>query len=428
MTGESVRKKVTRRLIPFLFVLYITAYLDRVNVGFAALQMNADLKFSHAVFGIGSGIFFLGYCLFEVPSNLILARVGARLWIARIMITWGAIASAMMLVKTPLTFYALRFLLGVAEAGFFPGVIYYLSQWFPPDARARAIALFMTGIPFSGIVGGPISGALLNLDGVGGLAGWQWLFLIEGLPPIFLGVIVLWYLPNGPCDAAWLSSGERNVLIRTLGERTGELGHSASVGQILGDVRHWLLGIVAFLFLTGFYGYLIWSPQLIKAFTNAGYFAVGVISGLMSVLMAIVMVANSAHSDKTGERLRHLVIPLVFTAIGFVGTVAAPAPAIAVACLAAILMGIGAAFAPFWCVVSESARGPAAAASIGLVATIGNSGGFFGPTLIGLLKESTGTYQLAFLILGGMAILAAVLAARLVRPAAARLTALGSKS
>ncbi|HEU5238509.1 MAG TPA: MFS transporter, partial [Pyrinomonadaceae bacterium] len=209
-------RKVTRRLIPFLFLLYIVAWLDRVNVGFAALQMNSDLGFSSAAFGFGSGVFFLGYCLFEVPSNLLLHRVGARRWIARIMVSWGAASVAMMFVRVPLTFYALRFLLGVAEAGFFPGVIYYLSLWYPEAQRARAIAAFMTAIPVTGLIGGPLSGALLNLDGIFGLAGWQWLFLAEGFPAILLGASVLVYLTDRPEAANWLAPAERNWLVTKL--------------------------------------------------------------------------------------------------------------------------------------------------------------------------------------------------------------------
>ena len=221
-------RKVTLRLIPFLFLLYIVAWLDRVNVGFAALQMNSDLGFSSAAFGFGSGVFFLGYCLFEVPSNLVLHRVGARRWISRIMISWGAISTAMMFVRTAPTFYVLRFLLGAAEAGFFPGVVYYLSHWYPEGQRARAIAAFMTAVPVSGVIGGPLSGALLTLNGLFGLAGWQWLFLVEGLPAILLGVIVLVYLTDRPETADWLSSAEKDWLVsRLAAERTSRNGDTS---------------------------------------------------------------------------------------------------------------------------------------------------------------------------------------------------------
>src|SRR5438132_4640435 len=214
--ATAALRRVTLRLIPFLFVLYIVAWLDRVNVGFAALQMNSDLGFSSAAFGFGSGVFFLGYCLFEVPSNLVLHRVGARRWIARIMMSWGVISVAMMFVRTTLAFYVLRFLLGAAEAGFFPGMLYYLSLWYPEAQRARAIAAFMTAVPVSGVIGGPLSGALLSLNGIYELAGWQWLFLVEGLPAIFLGVIVLVYLTDRPDTARWLSSAEKDWLVNRI--------------------------------------------------------------------------------------------------------------------------------------------------------------------------------------------------------------------
>jgi sugar phosphate permease len=252
----SALRKISRRLIPFLFILYIVAWLDRVNVGFAALQMNSALKFSEAVFGLGSGVFFLGYCLFEVPSNLILARVGARLWISRIMISWGVISTAMMFVRTPAQFYILRFLLGAAEAGFFPGVVYYLSLWYPQTERARAIAAFMTAVPVTGLIGGPLSGILLNLNGTHGLAGWQWLFLCEGLPAVILGVLVLVYLPDRPELAGWLSSAERHAVTVDLAreEKTQGRAEMSIIGALTNRIV-WQLGIIFLLAAMAFYGY-----------------------------------------------------------------------------------------------------------------------------------------------------------------------------
>jgi ACS family tartrate transporter-like MFS transporter len=260
-------RKVTLRLIPFLFVLYVVAWLDRVNVGFAGLQMNADLGFSSAAFGFGSGVFFLGYCLFEVPSNLVLHRVGARRWISRIMISWGAISAAMMFVRATPTFYVLRFLLGAAKAGFFPGVVYYLSQWYPERQRARAIAAFMTAVPVSGVIGGPLSGALLSLNGLFGLAGWQWLFLVEGLPAILLGVIVLVYLTDRPETADWLSSTERDWLVsRLVDERTGHNGAVPNgIFAALTNRTIWQLGIIFLFAAIGFYGYSFWAPDFLGA-------------------------------------------------------------------------------------------------------------------------------------------------------------------
>jgi MFS transporter, ACS family, tartrate transporter len=404
--------KVSWRLLPFLFVLYITSYLDRVNVGFAALQMNSDLKFSSSAFGLGSGIFFIGYCLFEVPSNLILARVGARLWIARIMVTWGLLASAMMFVRTPASFYGLRFALGVAEAGFFPGIIYYLSQWYPAPTRGRAIALFMTGIPFSGIVGGPLSGALLGLNGKLGLAGWQWLFLIEGLPSILLGVLVLVYLADTPDQAKWLEPQQRQALTHSV--RQSSLGGDdphANVGRSLLSSRLWLLGIALFLVNSGLYGYLIWSPQVIKQLSGAGNFGVGLISAGISALMAVAMVINAIHSDQRRERRWHSVLPLIVMGFGFFVSVLEISAPWALAGLALIPIGIGSLYGPFWSYICASQTGAAGAAAIALVASIGNAGGMFGPMLIGVLKDRTGSYQVSFVVLAIVAIAAAALMA-----------------
>ena len=300
-TGKLERttiRKVTRRLIPFLFLLYIVAWLDRVNVGFAALQMNTDLGFSAATFGFGSGIFFLGYCLCEVPSNLVLERVGARLWIARIMVTWGLISVALMFVRAPSTLYLLRFLLGAAEAGFFPGIIYYLSLWYPAAQRARAIAIFMTAVPVTGLVGGPLSGALLGLNGAFGLKGWQWLFLLEGLPAIFLGVAVLFYLNDRPEIARWLAPPERDwLLARLAAERNGcQAQRSMKIHLALTDRTVWRLGFIFLLVATGFYGYSFWAPLVIKSLLGITNLGVGFVLSAISALTIIAMLANGAHS------------------------------------------------------------------------------------------------------------------------------------
>jgi len=414
-------RKVSKRLIPFLIVLYVTAYLDRVNVGFAALEMNADLKFSFAVFGFGSGIFFLGYCLFEVPSNILLARLGARIWICRIMLSWGIIASAMALVKTSAHFHVLRFLLGAAEAGFFPGVIFYLSRWYPASARARAIASFMIGIPLSGIIGGPLSGYLLSLNGYLGLAGWQWLFLIEGIPPIVLGFVVLWYLTDEPGQANWLSPIERESLAGEIARESRDVDHpiTAGIWRTLVHPHAWIMGAALFFSNTGFFGYLIWSPQIIRGLSGTGNVGTGLISGAINVGMAVAMFLNGAHSDRTRERRWHSVLPMLVMAAGFFVTVLFPERATGLMGLSLIAIGVGAFYPPYWSFITGVYTGgtaAAAAAAIGLVASIGNSGGFFGPALIGMLKDSTGSYRISFLVLGGMAIASAVLTAWLARP------------
>jgi ACS family tartrate transporter-like MFS transporter len=404
-------RKITRRLMPFLFVLYIAAWLDRVNVGFAALHMNSDLAFSSSAFGFGSAVFFLGYCLFEVPSNLILHRVGARLWIARIMISWGVIASALMFVRTPASFYVLRFMLGVAEAGFFPGIVYYLSGWYPRAQRARAIAAFMMAIPVAGLIGGPLSGALLGLDGAYGLAGWQWLFLLEGTPSILLGLVVVWYLTDRPEAARWLAPAQREWLVAQLAAERQACAEAHPIGTIaaLTNTTVWRLGIIFFLANAGFLAYSIWSPQIIRSFAAVSDLGVGLISGAISAVTIVVMVLNSAHSDRTGERPLHVAMPLLLMCVGFLATAALGASWPALITLALVPIGIGAAFGPFWSMPTLFLTGEAAAGGVALVASIVNAGGFVGPALIGILKGGSGGYSTGFVLLGGAAGLAALL-------------------
>lgn len=407
----SALRKITWRLIPFLFVLYVVAWLDRVNVGFAALQMNADLKFSEATFGLGSGIFFIGYCVFEVPSNLMLARIGARLWIARIMITWGLISVAMMFVRTPLQFYTLRFLLGAAEAGFFPGVIYYLSLWYPAAHRARAIAAFMTAVPVTGLIGGPLSGMLLGLNGAYGLAGWQWLFLLEGLPAVLLGFVVLVYLTERPDAAPWLTSAEREAIGAELAsERARKDEAGARIAAALTNPTIWLLGVIFLLVAIGFYGYSFWAPLVIKSLTGASDLGVGFILAAISAATIVFMLLNSAHSDRSDERPIHVAVALFVMALGCIGAALLESPLLGLVALALIPIGHCSAYGPFWSIPSRFLTGEAAAAGTALVVTIANVGGFAGPALIGYLKQRTGSHTPAFLLLGGFALAASVLA------------------
>jgi MFS transporter, ACS family, tartrate transporter len=417
--ATATLRKITLRLIPFIFILYIVAWLDRVNVGFAALQMNSDLGFSSAAFGFGSGVFFLGYCLCEVPSNLILHRVGARRWIARIMISWGAISVSMIFVRTTRSFYILRFLLGAAEAGFFPGVIYYLSHWYPEAQRARAIAAFMTAVPVSGVVGGPLSGALLSLNGVLGLAGWQWLFLVEGIPAILLGVIVLAYLTDRPETAHWLSSAEKDWLVsRLAAERDSRVtAHPTGIVSALTNPTIWQLGIIFLLAAIGFYGYSFWAPLVVKSLTGSSDLGVGIVIGLISAVTIIFMLLNSAHSDRTDERPWHVSVPLLIMGAGFFGCALLRQPILAVFSLALVPIGHCAAYGPFWSMPPRFLTGAPAAAGIALVVTIANVGGFLGPTVIGAMKDRFGTDVPAFILLAACAIVAALLALRLRRVA-----------
>ena len=409
--GRRAIARVGRRLIPFMFLLYIVAYLDRINIGFAALQMNRDLGFSDAVYGLGAGIFFVGYVLFEVPSNLILHRVGARRWIARIMISWGLVSAGMMFVQSVAAFYTMRFLLGVTEAGFFPGMLLYLTRWFPARERARAVASFMTATAVAGLVGGPISGALLRMEGVGRLAGWQWLFLLEGLPAVVLGVVVLSYLTEGPEQASWLPAAERAWLTERLErERVAtEAREHFSVRRSLTSGRIWTLGLLYFLVVTAMYGVAFWLPQIVRNLSGLGDFAVGVISAVPYLAAAICMVPIAKHSDRTGERRWHIALPAAAGGLAVIGcaTVSSPLPGLAL--LSCTAIGIWSALGPSWALPMSMLTGPAAAAGLALINSIGNIGGFVGPALVGFAREQTnsfagGLYVIAAALLGAAAV------------------------
>src|SRR5687768_17538109 len=351
---ERLIRRVTWRLIPLLFCCYIIAYIDRINVGFAKLQLQDALKVDPAIFnsvyGLGAGLFFVGYFLFEVPSNLILHRVGARIWIARIMVVWGLVSVSFMFTNSVTTFYVLRFLLGAAEAGFFPGVILYITYWYPPAERARMIALFATGAIVAGVVGSPVSGALLAMDGIGGLAGWQWLFFLEGLPAVLLGLVVWAVLPDRPEDARWLSGAEK----RWINERV-----AAGVAANTGPGRHtlrecftspvvWLLCLIYFLRNVGTYGYEMWLPTMVKTATGSSDVAVGFINGLPYLAAGIAMYLVGRHSDKTGERRGHMAAGAVGATIGFAVAATAQNAVVAIAGLVLAFAGSKASLPPFW--------------------------------------------------------------------------------
>src|SRR5499427_1692791 len=367
--------KVRRRLIPFLFLLYVVSYLDRINVGFAALQMNAALGFSNVTYSLGAGIFFLSYTLLEIPSNVILARVGARRWIARIMISWGLVSAGMMFVHSATTFYVLRFLLGAAEAGFFPGIIYVLTRWFPRRDRARAIAGFMTAVVIAGIVGGPVSGVLLSLNGVGGLAGWQWLFVIEGVPAVILGFVVLRTLPEQPSDAPWLTTAEQSALRAQIEE---EAAHTESVHSIRGALtngRVWLLALAYFTIPVELYALSFWLPQIVKSVSGASDFLVGVLSAIPYAVAAVAMVVVGRHSDETGERRWHIALSAAVggIALALAGFARSVVPAIVLLSLATA--GLASMLGPFWAVATSFLGGRGAAAGIALVNYVGKVGG-----------------------------------------------------
>ena len=407
---DEAARAVRRRLVPFLFLLYIFAYLDRINIGFAALQMNAALGLSSAVYGLGAGIFFLSYTAFEIPSNLILARVGARRWIARIMVTWGLVSAATMLVTGPVSFYALRFLLGAAEAGFFPGIIYYLTRWVPARERARTIATFMTATVTAGIVGGPISGALLGMDGVGGLAGWQWMFVLEGVPAALLGLAVWRWLPDTPADASWLSPSQQQALADAVAaEQHTHPAAAHGLGAVLTHRWLWVLALVYFVVPVALYAFGFFLPQILQAQFPGTPLQIGILSAMPYLAGALGMVWAARHSDATGERRWHVAIAALVSAGGFAATAWVDGLWLSLACLSVAMLGLASMFGPFWTLATSFVSGTGAAAGIALINSVGNIGGFVGPSLVGALRESSQGFASALVAVGATVLLGGLL-------------------
>lgn len=409
--GASALRKASVRLIPLIAIAYGVAYTDRVNISFAALQMNRDLHFSASSYGLGAGLFFLSYAACEIPSNLLLYRFGARRWIARIMITWGLLAMSMMFVKTPVEFYVVRFLLGMAEAGFFPGVVYYLSQWFPANARARTVSRFYVALPLSSVFMGGLAGVLLNLQGRLGLAGWQWLFLAEGLPAVVLSVIFLAYLPNTPAEAKWLTAEERDWLIDRLRAENSAIGerHSEGALRAILNPRVWQLGIYLLCIYIGFYAFSFSAPVLIQQATGMNNTNVGFAIAIMGILGALGLVLNGQHSDRAGERYLHLVVPCVLIAAAFVVGGLSVAPIFAIPAYAIIFIGFNATAGPSWAIASSFLTGKSSAAGIATANTIAIVGGFLGPYWMGRAKDFTGNYQTGLLTLAIPAVVGAAI-------------------
>jgi MFS transporter, ACS family, tartrate transporter len=412
LVAESALRKARRRIIPFLFLLYVVAYLDRVNVGFGALDMNRDLGFGAAVYGFGSGIFFLSYTLLEVPSNLLLARIGARVWIARIMVTWGLVASAMAFVDSPAVFYSLRFVLGAAEAGFFPGIILYLTRWFPARERARTISLFMTATAMAGVIGAPLSSALLRLEGVWGLHGWQWLFIVEGLPAVILAPIVLRYLTERPEDAHWLTPDERMWLAETMAkEQMKAAGTHLNFADAIRSARLWALAALYFCIVMAFYGVTFWLPQIVQGAGSLSSATVVLLTAIPYVVAAFGMVVVGVHSDRTAERRWHVALPALIGAVGFVLTTLASSSVIgSLAALSIAAFGIWGTLGPFWTLPPAFLRGTAAAGGIAVINSIGNLGGFVGPYFVGYVRETTGSFAWGLIALAASLVLAATIA------------------
>lgn len=403
-------KKITWRIVPFIMILYLIAYIDRVNIGFAALTMKEDLGFTASVLGFGAGIFFLGYFLFEVPSNVILHKVGARIWIARVMLTWGLIAGGMAFVDSTTSFYVMRFLLGVAEAGFFPGIILYLSYWFPARHRAGVIAMFMAAAPIAVAIGSPISAALLQMDGIWGFAGWQWMFVIEAIPAVILGIVVFFYMTDRPEKAKWLKEDERNWLVKTMQDedvgKNSNQHHSILRGLL--NPRVLALALVYFGTSAGLYTLSIWAPQIIKDL-GVSSMTVGLVNAIPPIISVVAMVLWSRHSDRTGERTWHVAIACMFAAVGLVIAAGTHNMVGLIAALTIINVGISCSKPPLWSMPTLFLSGTAAATGIATINSIGNLGGFAGPVMIGWIKDQTGSYAGGLYFVAGLLVLSTVL-------------------
>ncbi len=410
--GAATLRKVALRLIPFMALLYFANYLDRVNVGFAALTMNEDLGFSATVYGTGAGILFLGYVLFQVPSNLALERFGTRRWIAVIMVTWGLVSAAMAFVTSPTSFYVLRFLLGVAEAGFFPGMILYLTVWFPARVRAKITASFMMAIPLSSVFGAPVSTATLGVSGFG-LEGWQWLFILQGLPASVLGMVVVFVLTDRPERAQWLSTAERDWLVKTLAaeRRQRDAAHKANLGATLLNPKFYLFGLMYFGMTICLYGLSLWLPQIVKSFGGLSNMEVGLLTAVPYIFAAAAMYFWCAHSDKTGERKVHVALPVIVGGLSLaVSGFLIDMPVLAFIALAIASLGTYAALPLFWTLPTAVLGSAAAAGGIALVNAVGNIGGYVGPVVVGYFRDQTGSYVYGLLTLGLFSILSGVLA------------------
>lgn len=383
--------KVSRRIIPFLMLCYLGAYLDRVNVGFAKLQMLNDLRFSETIYGLGAGIFFLGYFIFEVPSNVILHKVGARTWLARIMLTWAVISASFIFVKSPTAFYVLRFLLGAAEAGFAPGVILYLTYWYPSARRAKALSIFFMAIPLAGILGGPLSGWIMHsLHGVMSLTGWKWLFMLEAVPSLLLGIVILFYLDNGISSAKWLTDAEKHLLTRNVeGDNAHKTAHD-SIKAFVGDRRLWLLAAIYFCVVLGQYGLTFWLPTIIRKAGVADPLQVGLFTAIpyFCAIVALPLIGMSA--DRLRERRFHLAIPMLVSVAGFAMLPLLGSVGASIALLSIASAGILAASSQFWSLPTAMLGGVSAAAGIAAVNCFANLAGFFSPAIVGWLNDLTG--------------------------------------
>jgi ACS family tartrate transporter-like MFS transporter len=392
---KSVYRKVSLRILPLIGLGYGVAYIDRVNISFASLQMNRDLHFSATVYGFGAGLFFLSYAACEVPSNLLLYRFGARRWLARIMVTWGIVAMAMAFVRTPTQFYVARFTLGLAEAGFFPGVMFYVAQWFPAELRARSVARFYIAWPLSVVLMGVLAGALMGLDGHLGLSGWQWLFAVQGLPAVILGVVFFFALPDGPETASWLTRPERTVLLSRIrrDDSHGPSGVHESMGPAFRDPRIWLLGVFNFCMLGSAYAYSFSAPTIVQGLSGLNVTGTGFIIAAMYLLGAVAMFVNAILSDRGRDPFRYVIPGCLMMSAGFLAIARSSNPAIALSGLLVLIVGHMSMQGPFWSIATRFVKGRAAAAGIAFMNMIGITGGFVGPYWMGIARDLTGNYR-----------------------------------
>jgi MFS family permease len=407
---DAIYRRVTWRLMPLLLLCYIVAYLDRVNVGFAKLQMMEQLGFSDTIYGLGAGMFFIGYFIFEVPSNLILHKIGARVWIGRIMITWGLLSSAMMFVSSPTMFYVMRFFLGAAEAGFFPGIILYLTYWYPSHRRGRITSLFMTGVAGAGVIGGPLSGAIMKYaDGAMGWQGWQWMFLLEGLPSVALGVVVILMLDDRISDAKWLSEEDRQRLAANIAS-DAQHKEEESILRVMGSGRVWLCAAIYFSYVMGLYGMSFYLPTIIKAMGYSDTFEIGLISMIPYGVAVIVMLLVAKSADRLRERRWHVAIPGLLGGLGLALAVILSKDApLAIAALTLGLSGILTTLPLFWSLPTAFLVGTGAAAGIALINSLGNLAGFASPYAVGWLKDATGSTDAGVYLLAAAMVIGAAL-------------------
>lgn len=415
---STTLRQLNKRIIPFIVICYFVANLDKTNISIAALQMNADLGLSASMYGLGVGMFYISYIIFEIPSNVIMTKVGARRWIARIMITWGIVSAGMSLVQTPTQLYVMRFLLGMAEAGFAPGIIWYISCWFPKSNRARAMSFFYMGSVMASVIGLPFSGSLLNMHGLADIAGWRWLFALEGIPAIVLGIMVLWWLPQTPDQAAWLNPQQKSWLIRQLAQD--------NVGVEVSDHRWWralkdktvlMLSLVWFLQAFGTIGITLFLPLIIKSMaSDSSNLLVGVLSGIPFIFACLFMYLNGRHSDTSGERALHMGLPLILSGLALAAAVWSPSQGLAYLLLI-LTVGLNFALTPvFWAVTTEKLAGVAAAASIAFINTIANFVGLGLPPVLGRIKDLTNSYHSGLMIVAAALVLGGILGVIVARP------------